>query len=106
MAWPPISLVGRHHFRRQRVSRIRRTILGVKVRVREGESLEQALKRLRKLILYNNRWPVFISKSTKRRQEFHQTKGQLQRQRDRLAQQRKRRYSNYTFNPSVPYRYW
>jgi len=37
-------------FHRHRVSRIRRTTMGVRVEVRTGESIEQALKRLRKLL--------------------------------------------------------
>lgn len=81
-------------------------IVGAKVVVRDGESLEQALRRLRKWILKGNRWPVYKPKPTKRHQDYHQTKGQLQRQRDGLAKTRAQLNLNHYKNMDAPQRRW
>jgi ribosomal protein S21 len=74
--------------------------------VGEGESVEQALRRLDQWILKSNRWPVFKPKPTKRRQDFHQTDGQLQRQRAGLAKTRQKRNTNRYRKKYVYLRRW
>ena len=73
-------------------------IVGVKVQVREGESLEQAFRRLRQLIFKENRWPLYKSKPTKRRQTYYQKPCELRRQRESLAKTRQRQNLNYILN--------
>lgn len=48
--------------------------------MREGEPLENALRRLRKLIRQENRWPVYLPKADKRRQEYYQKPSVVRRQ--------------------------
>jgi hypothetical protein len=80
-------------FRRHRVSRIRRTTVGAKVVVWDGEPLEHALERLKQKIHYGNRWPVYLPKPTKRRQDYYMKPGELERRRDSLAKSRRRFHS-------------
>lgn len=80
--------------------------MGAKVRVREGESLEQALRRLREWVFKGNRWPVYKPKPTKRRQNYYQKPGELKRQRKSLAKTRQQQNLNYILNLSASRRRW
>lgn len=80
--------------------------MGAKVRVGEGESVEQALRRLRKWILKGDRWPVYKPKPTKRRLDYYQKPGELKRQRVSLAKTRQRQNLNYSWNLYASLRRW
>lgn len=103
---PHVAVDRRTCFHRHRVSRIRRTTVGAKVIVRDGESVEQALRRLRQFIFKGNRWPVYRPKPTKRRQDYHQTAGQLERQRAGLAKSRAKLNSNRYTKPYSYLQQW
>lgn len=72
--------------------------MGVKVYVREGETVEHALRRLRKRIWHGNRWPVYLPKANKRRQEYYQKPSILKRQKRYFAGINQRNNFNYYQN--------
>jgi len=68
----------------------------VKVDLLEGESLESAVRRFRKLIEDDNGWPIRRPKPDKKRQDCYQKPSVLRRQKRWLAWKKKR--SNHRRN--------
>lgn len=81
-------------FRRHRVSRTRRTTVGAKVKVRDGETVQQALRRLRKVIEQWYRHPLYRPKPTKKRVEYRQKPCEVRHQQRSLAKTRQRKNRN------------
>jgi ribosomal protein S21 len=69
--------------------------LGAKVIVREGESIESALRRLKEWIFKGNRYPVYRPKPTKRRIEYRQKPCEVGHQRRSLAKSRQQHNLNW-----------
>jgi hypothetical protein len=72
-------------FRRHRVSRTRRTTVGAKVKVREGETVQRALRRLRNVIEQWYRYPLYWPKPTKKRLDYRQKPCEVRHQQRSLA---------------------
>jgi ribosomal protein S21 len=62
--------------------------VGAKVRVRDGESVEKALKRLREQIRQWYRHPLFRPKPTKKRLDYRQKPCEVRHQQRSLAKTR------------------
>jgi ribosomal protein S21 len=67
--------------------------VSAKVVVLEGESISQALRRLRKKVFYGNRWPIYQPKPTKRRQDYYMKPCELKRRQESLAKSRRHLHS-------------
>jgi ribosomal protein S21 len=69
--------------------------MGVKVHVNEGEPPATALRRLRKLIEQDNRYPIWLPKPGKRRQDYYQKPSVLRRQKNYWRQIQRQKNLNY-----------
>jgi hypothetical protein len=85
-------------FRRHRVSRTRRTTVGAKVKVRDGETVQQAMRRLRKVIEQWYRHPLYRPKPTKKRLDYRQKPCEVRHQRRSLAKSHQRENLNRLLN--------
>lgn len=64
--------------------------MGIRVIVREGESIEQALKQLRALILEHQRWPVYSLHTHKRNPAYYERPSVLRRRWRRVQKYNRR----------------
>ncbi|QJW98554.1 hypothetical protein FTUN_6149 [Frigoriglobus tundricola] len=64
--------------------------MGAKIRVREGESIPQAMRRLRKVIEMWYQYPLCRPKPTKKRVEYRQKPCEVRHQQRSLAKTRQR----------------
>jgi ribosomal protein S21 len=70
--------------------------VGARVVVRPGESVELALRRLRRSIEMWDRYPLYRPKPTKKRIDCFQKPAEVRHQRKSLAKTRQRQNLNYT----------
>ena len=68
--------------------------MGAKIKVRDGEAIPQAMRRLRKVIEQWNRQPLFRPKPTKKWLDYRQKPCEVDHQRRSLAKTRQRQNVN------------
>lgn len=84
--WRLLNLLGDElSFHRHCVSRIRRTVMGVRVEIEYGESIADGLKRLRRLLHDEGGHPISHAKWHKRRLDRHEKPSILRRRRRWVA---------------------
>lgn len=68
--------------------------MGAKIQVRDGESMPQAMRRLRKVIEQWFRYPLCVPKPTKKQFDYRQKPCEVRHQRRSLAKTRQQKNLN------------